>query len=193
MDTPPLRRMMCYSEGEQYVAQVQDARVHLNWRRVRPEDEYPRFQKVYDRFQRFWNDFNMFAKRERIGLPSVLRFELSYFNHIELSGDVASSVQEHIKLFSFSPIQGSYLSPPESVNAVWRFAMPDNRGTATATLNNGADKNGRNLLVLVLTCAGTPSQKYSDAQWFESAHEWIVRSFTELTTKAAHQKWGREQ
>ena len=70
--------------------------------------------------------------------------------------------------------------------------MPDQKGTATASLNN-AIKDGQNILVLVFTCTGTPSEKYSANQWYEAAHEWIVRSFTDLTTGEAHRKWGRER
>ena len=193
MDKPPLRRMMCYSQGGQYVAQVQDRRLHLNWRKVKPEDEYPRYAEIYNRFQRLWSEFNSFAEREKVGPLLVLRFELSYFNHIELGTNVASSVEEHIRFFQFSPIKESYLSAPESVNAIWRFAMPNQRGTASASLNNAKDKDGRNLLVLVLTCTGTPSEKYSESEWYASAHEWIVRGFTDLTTDKAHQQWGREK
>lgn len=193
MDKPPLRRMMCYSQGGQYVAQIQDSRLYLNWRRVKPGDEYPRYGEVHKRFQHLWSEFESFVEREEIGPLSVLRFELSYFNHIKLGADVARSVEEQIRVFRFSPIKESYLSPPESVNAVWRFAMPNQRGTASATLNNATFKDGGNLLVLVLTCTGTPSEKYSAAEWYESAHEWIVRSFTDLTTEKAHQQWGREK
>jgi uncharacterized protein (TIGR04255 family) len=193
MPIPPLRRMMCYSPGDEYVAQVQDARLHFNWRKVRPSDQYPRYNEVHRKFEAFWMDFIKFVEREKIGSPSVQRLELSYFNHIELGPDIAASVEEHIKVFKFSPILGGYLSPPESVNAVWRFAMPNQRGTATATLNNGTDKDGKNLLMMVLTCTGTQSEKHSDSDWYEAAHEWIVRSFTDLTTDKAHQKWGKER
>jgi len=193
MNLPPLRRMMCFSENQQFVAQIQDSRLHLNWRKVQPQDEYPRYDVVHIRFERLWSDFSKFVERERVGNISLLRFELSYFNHIELGTNVANSLEEHIRFFRFSPVQPGYLSPPESVNAVWRFAMPDQKGTATASLTNATDKDGRNLLVLVFTCTGTPSEKYTATEWYDSAHEWIVRSFTDLTTAKAHQKWGREK
>ncbi len=193
MSMPPLRRMMCYSEEKQYVAQIQDGRLHLNWRKVKPDDQYPRYHNVLKRFRTFWSDFAQFVEQRKIGALSVLRFELSYFNHIELGTDVAASVEEYIRFFQFSPMKDSYLSPPETVNAAWRFAMPNQRGTASASLNNARDQSGKNLLVLVLTCTGTPSDKYSETDWYDSAHEWIVRSFTDLTTPNAHQKWGREK
>jgi uncharacterized protein (TIGR04255 family) len=193
MESPPLRRMMCYSADKQYVAQIQDSRVHLNWRKLIPENQYPRYPQVHDKYQRLWQEFQNFIKREQVGEISPSRFELTYYNHIELGRDVAASLEQHIKLFRFSPIQASYLSPPESVNIVWKFAMPNQMGTGTVTLTNGTNQQGQNLLLLNLTCAGTPSEKYKEADWYEAAHEWIVRSFTELTTDQAHQKWGREK
>jgi uncharacterized protein (TIGR04255 family) len=183
---------MCYSENQQFVAQLQDSRVHLNWRKVKPEDEYPRYAAVHAKFKRLWSDFSKFVESEQIAPLTVLRFELSYFNHIDLGKNVAKSVQEHVRFFRFSPIEAGYLPPPESVNAAWRFAMPDQKGTATASLSN-AIQDGRNILVLVLTCTGTLSEKYSATEWYDAAHEWIVRSFTDLTTEEAHRKWGRER
>lgn len=38
LNLPPLRRMMCFSEDQQFVVQIQDRRLHLNWRRVKPQD-----------------------------------------------------------------------------------------------------------------------------------------------------------
>ena len=193
MDMPPLRRLMCFSEDKQYVGQVQDSRVHLNWRKVQPADEYPRYEAVRDRFDRLWSDFRTFVEREGIGSPSTLRFELSYFNHIELGENVAASLAEHISFFRLSPVKEGYLALPDSVNVVWNFPMPDHKGAATASIANGLNKEGKNILVLILTCAGTPSEKYTPQQWFASAHEWIVRAFTDLTSTQAHQKWGREE
>src|SRR6185437_4481911 len=107
--------------------------------------------------------------------------------------DVARSLEEHVQLFRFSPIEAQYLSPPQSVNTTWRFEMPNGRGTATANLSNAKSAAGENILVLAFTCHGTPSKSYGMDDWFESGHEWIVRSFTELTTNAAHKKWQRER
>jgi uncharacterized protein (TIGR04255 family) len=190
---PPLRRMMAYSGDQRYVAQVQDSRVHLNWRKVNPEDDYPRYPSVHDRFLHLWEAFQRFVEREHIGPLSVTRYELAYINHIELGSNVPAELEQHVKLYRFSPIESEYLAPPESVNSIWRFAMPGQRGTAAATLSNATNQQGQNLLVLVLTCTGAPSEKYSAHEWFESAHEWIVRSFTGLTTDEAHRKWERER
>ena len=194
LDSPPLRRMMCLSENDQWVLQLQDTRVHLNWRKTKQEDVYPRYHEVLARFERLSADFTAFVEQEKIGPLSPVRYELSYFNHIEMGKDVARSIEENIKFFQFSPLKESYPSVPDSVNAAWRFQMPNQRGTATATLSNAIDtKSGKNLLVLVFTCTGPHSDKYSPREWYDSAHEWIVRSFTDLTTEQAHQKWGRER
>jgi uncharacterized protein (TIGR04255 family) len=194
LDLPPIRRMMLYSENDQYVAQLQDTRLHVNWRRTKPEDQYPRYQEVLSKFDHLWSEFAKFVERENVGPLSILRYELSYFNHIEMGKDVARSIEENIKFFQFSPLRDSYPSTPDSVNAAWRFGMPGQRGTATASLSNAIDKiSGNNLLVLIFTCTGPHSEKYSPREWFDAAHEWIVRSFTDLTTIEAHKKWGREK
>jgi uncharacterized protein (TIGR04255 family) len=193
LNVPPLRRMMCFSQDQQFVMQVQDSRFYLNWRKQLQDIEYPRYPSVHDRFQQLWTEFQQFIQREQLGTISVQRYELVYVNHIPLGPNVAQSLEEYVKLFRFSPINATYLSPPESVNTTWKFAMPNQYGTATATLSNAIDEKGQNILVLVLTCLGTPSEKYSPKEWYQVGHEWIVRSFTELTTDTAHQKWERER
>ena len=46
-------------------------------------------------------------------------------------------------------------------------------------------------MVLNMTCSGQASVEYSFPNWFDTAHEWIVRGFTDLTTDEAHKLWGR--
>lgn len=194
LDKPPLRRMWCLTADEQYVIQLQDSRVYLNWRKTKAESEYVRYPIISGRFLKLRGDFSKFVEREKLGPLVIVRYELVYVNHIVLApgASVAESLEEYVKLFRFSS-QALSLSPPDSVNTSWNFAMPDNRGTASASLSNATTQVGQNLLVLVFNCSGTPSDKYSEIDWFQSSHEWIVRSFTELTTAAAHQKWQREE
>jgi len=193
MTLPPLRRMMAYSEDRVYVAQVQDSMFFYNWRKLDSERVYPRFGPIWKRFSELYSAFEKFVAAAKIGELHPTKYELTYVNHIELGTDVPKSLEEHVQLFRFSPIQTRYLSPPQSVNTTWRFDMPDDRGTATANLSNAKSAEGENILVLAFTCHGTPSKAYGMDAWFESGHEWIVRSFTELTTKKAHEKWERER
>ena len=127
LDLPPLRRMMSFSENDQYVAQLQDTRLHVNWRRTKPEDQYPRYQEVLSRFEHLWSEFSAFVARENVGPLSILRYELSYFNHIEMGKDVARLIEENIKFFQFLPLRDSYPSTQDSVTAAWRFGMPVRR------------------------------------------------------------------
>lgn len=156
LNIPPLRRLMCFSQDQQYVMQVQDSRLYLNWRKLGADVDYPRYPAVHEKFQGLWSEFVRFAEREQLGAVAPLRYELVYVNHIQLGPNVAQSLEEHVKLFRFSPIQVNYLTPPESVNTTWKFAMPDQRSSATATLSNATDERGQNILVLVLTCVGPP-------------------------------------
>jgi hypothetical protein len=49
------------------------------------------------------------------------------------------------------------------------------------------------LLQLTLTARGTPKSE-SDKDilaWFDLGREWVVRSFTDVTTEKMHERWGR--
>ena len=191
MKTPPLRRVFFVSQTENYVIQVQPNRFHYNWRRVRDVDVYPRFEQVFTRFQKSWETFLEFIRRR--GLPDVVpqRYELTYVNHIPISGeDFASSLEEYVKMFNWGSVNAEFLPKPKSLS--WKCGFETSpKGSLVANLAHGKLAAGKDVLVLNLTASGPPDSPLN--AWFQTAREWIVRGFTDLTTEDAHKKWGRER
>jgi len=189
---PPLRRMFLISADGQFLLQVQDNRFYCNWRKLSPEVVYPRFPAVYDRFVKNWGLLSDFLRRQGFGDVSPIGYELTYVNEIEVSREsVAQDVAKCVRMYI--PLQQpEFLPEPVSVSGLWLYNLPDSKGNLRANLNHLRKPDAREVVALSLSCFGAASSRVSMADWFETAHEWIVRGFTDLTTPEAHQKWERE-
>jgi uncharacterized protein (TIGR04255 family) len=190
---PPLRRTFLISNDGEFLLQIQDNRFYCNWRKLSPDVFYPRFPAVYDRFVESWGLFSDFLKRQGFAEISPTGYELTYVNEIEVSREsVAQDVAKCVRMYV--PLQKpEFLPEPASISGLWLYNLPDSKGKLRANLNHLRKPDGRESFVLNLSCSGTVSPKTSMADWFETAHEWIVRGFTDLTTPEAHQKWEREK
>jgi uncharacterized protein (TIGR04255 family) len=189
---PPLRRVFLLSGDRRYVVQLQDTRFNLNWRRVEAGDAYPRFGPVFAKFQKAWGAFSEFAEVANLGNLIPNRYELTYVNHLEMKADSFSrELEAKVKMFKWEGIGAAFLPPPASASSAWTFQMPDSKGIFTANLSHAKRQDATDLLVLNMSCAGPASSRYSLKEWFDTAHEWIVRGFTDLTTSEAHTEWGR--
>ena len=124
LTAPPLRRMLLLSKEQNYVIQLQESRLHFNWRRVRETDVYPRFEKtIFPQFLQVWGHFSSFATRMALGNVRPQRYELTYVNHIELeSDDFARSLESRVRLFQWSNTEAKFLTSPTAASTVWTFA-----------------------------------------------------------------------
>ena len=192
MTMPPLRRMILVSTDNRFVIQLQDSRFHVNWRKTSEADKYPRFKEIYPRFEKLWDQFATFIAQTMVGSLKPNRFELTYVNHIEAANptDIVSSIEASVRMYSWTTMKPEFLPRPNSVSAAWQFPLPDGKGILTANLSH-PERNRRQIVVLNMFAAGPASPTYTLDDWFQTAHEWIVRGFTDLTTKTAHEKWGR--
>jgi uncharacterized protein (TIGR04255 family) len=193
LTVPPLRRTFFISKDGAFLLQVQDNRFYCNWRKLSPDVTYPRFPAVYDRFVKGWGLFSDFLKRQ--GFPGInpIGYELTYVNEIEVSREsVAQDVAKCVRMYVPLP-DAEFLPDPASVSGFWLYNLPESKGTLRANLNHLRKPDGRESMVLNLSCSGEVSPRNSMADWFQTAHEWIVRGFTDLSTPEAHQKWEREK
>jgi len=191
---PPLRRVFLLSGDQRYVVQLQDTRFNLNWRKVDAGDVYPRFGVVFAKFQKAWGAFSEFAEVASLGNLIPNRYELTYVNHLEMKGNQGFSrdLETKVKMFKWEGIGAEFLPAPTSASSVWQFQMPDAKGIFTANLSHAKRQDATDLLVLNMSCAGPASSRYSLKEWFDTAHEWIVRGFADLTTsEAQNELWER--
>ena len=188
---PPLRRVFMSTSSTEYTIQLQGSRFHHNWRKLSPDVQYPRFPNVFRKFLAAWGQFSDFVKRQGLFEPKPNRYELTYVNEINDLGPI--NVERAVKLLDWADIKAGFLPDPKASNIAWSFSLPDEKGLMNVSTNRLTRPDGRTAVLLTLACSGPSARKYSLDDWFETAHQWIVRGFDDLTTEEAHSIWGKER
>jgi len=196
-DKPPLPRIWFIRENETGIIQVQRDRFLHNWKKVRPDDEYPRYTRVMELFRGHLATFDSFVKDIGLGGVEPLQYELTYVNHIPKGEGVEDldRIGSVFPDFTWRPSDGRFLPMPEHIN--WRasFPLPERAGRLHVTIRNGVRREDDHpLLLLELTARGIGRDSSRDEmwKWFDLGHDWIVRAFADLTDKCVQRDvWNR--
>lgn len=196
-DVPPLARTWFTTASESGIVQVQRDRFLHNWKKVALTDEYPRYSKL---IQVFWDRlaiFHEFLDEYGIGTPQPVQYEMTYVNHIPL-GDGWNSLDEIGNVFpdfSWRHARGRFLPAPDQFNWRTAFALPEQKGRLHAIVRHAQRLSDKKpMLLFELTARGFPDDETPEArsEWFELAHEWILRGFTDLTSESVRTDvWGQ--
>ena len=185
-DVPPLPRTWFVHKKDNGIIQVQRDRFLHNWKKVRPEDEYPRYPQVIELFKDRLSQFESFLKENELGVIEPRQYEMTYINHIP-QGNGWANLNEIGKVFpdfSIRATKDRFLPEPEGINWRTSFLLPDEAGRLHVTIRHAKPRDsGLPLILLDLTVRGIGSDKSLDgmAEWFDLAREWIVRGFSDLT------------
>ena len=178
-------RMWFISEDGNTLIQLQNDKFYFNWRKQQKELNYPRYDKIIKYFKDNLDNLQNFLVEENLGIIKPIECELTYINHIP-KGDGWESLDDINKVFrDFIWSSGErFLPTPISIGGQALFNLPEDRGRLNVTLRHGERKIDKHpMLILQNTATGLGADKSIDAiwGWFEIAHEWIVRGFTDLT------------
>jgi uncharacterized protein (TIGR04255 family) len=191
-EAPPTRFWFVDELGTELI-QLQRDRFIKNWRKVGDGDHYPRYETVRGGFNRDFSGFAEFVSRNQLGTIRVNQYEVSYINHIvaglgwETHADVAEVFTVWLQPRSVFPGQAQDLTFRA------RFPIVDHTGEFAGRLHVTLQSarrlsDGVPMFILELTARGQMSE---NSDFFDLGREWIVRSFTELTTPKMHEIWGR--
>lgn len=193
----PFPRVWFVHRNGDKVIQVQKDRFLHNWRKHEKEHEYPRYPRIIQSFRERFSFFKTFLADNNIGEVTPEQYEMTYVNHI-FQGDEWQTLKEIGKVlpdFSWHDRDDRFLSLAESLNWHTTFVLPKKLGRLHVTIRNGLrHDDARPLLLLDLTVRGMASSSSPEEMWpwFDVAHEWIVRSFADLTGEELQQKvWRR--
>jgi len=197
-EVPPLPRIWFVSEKENALIQVQRDRFLHNWRKIRPDDEYPRYSGVIKEFRESLSLFEIFLEQYRLGGLIPTQYEMTYVNHIP-HGEGWEKIEEIGKVFpdfAFRVSNGRFLPLPEGINWRTSFLLPDQSGRLHVTIRRGAQRDkDLPMLLLDLTVRGIGQFKSRERmwEWFDIAHQWIVFGFADLTGKEVQKEiWKRQ-
>lgn len=199
LTAPPLSRQWFISEAGTELVQLQRDRFCCNWRKVEPDDVYPRFQRLKNMFTEGWTTFCDFVSAMGEGAPAIDQCEMTYINHIErgLGWDAIERVGAVFPAICWEG-KTSFLPAPSTLGAKFSFEMPSLHGRLHASLRHGVKSEGKakgnELLLLEMTARGLPdtTDVAGLLRWFALARESIVKGFTDLTASKMHSLWERE-
>ena len=198
-DVPPLPRIWFVHKNNNGIIQVQRDRFLHNWKKVRPEDEYPRYPHVIKLFKDRLSRFESFLSEYDLGVIEPQQYEMTYINHIP-QGDGWTTLNEIGKVFpdfSLRAIGHRFLPEPEGINWRTSFVLPEDTGRLHVTIRHGKLRgSGYPVLLLDLTVRGIGGDKTLETMvaWFDIAREWIVRGFADLTGEEVQKSiWRRKK
>ncbi len=191
----PLQRVWFINDSDNQLIQFQFDRFYFNWRRRK--DVYPRYPHVIKNFEsvlitivNFFNEFNLDELKP-------IEYELSYINHIQKDQEW-NTIDDLQRIFSdlvWSQTAERFLPNPENIAWQINFPLPSKKGLLIVNLKQAIRTEDKvPLFVFELTARGLDesANKTTFREWFDIAHEWIVRGFTDLTTPEVHRFWERE-
>ena len=190
---PPFPRTWFVHRGGAEVVQVQPDRLLANWRRIGESETYPRFSAVREKFEAHLRTFASFSEDSGFGQLRFKQFELTYVNHIPVNQlSDAGAVFPDI---AWRADATRFLTPPESLHWHASFVLPEKQGRLRTTLKPAVRRTDNHpLLVLEMTARGigTPATEDARRNWFDLAHEWIIKGFVDLTSEHFQTEvWGR--
>jgi uncharacterized protein (TIGR04255 family) len=190
----PLPRIWFLSKSENTLIQLQTDRIIFNWRRLKPEDKYPKYCSVVSEFRSKLELFTKFIEYHQLGRLKPVTCELSYINHIPKGQgwEKLTDLSNVLADFCWNSTKERMLSEPRDLKLQSTFAIPDSRGSLTLAVGRQIGTVDKiPMIVLQLTANGLGPDHSSDAiwKWFDNSHELINVAFEELTTSSIRELW----
>jgi uncharacterized protein (TIGR04255 family) len=185
-DFPLHPRVWFESKDGTGLIQVQRDRFLYNWKKVKPEDKYLHYDYVIGQFKSCLLHFESFLKDNELGEIKPVQYELTYVNHIPKGQgwNQLSDVGTVFPDISWRSGTNRFLSELEGLNVQTSFKLPERQGRLHAAIRYGIRQPDQPILLLELTCRGIGNDRSRPAmwEWFDLAHEWIVRGFADFTS-----------
>lgn len=195
----PLPRIWFINKTTDKLIQLQNNRFYFNWRTADQKPEYPSYENIKKEFQTKFNIFKSFIKELEISSINLLECELSYINHIP-KGKGWNSLNDIKNIFPnliWRQENGGFLPEPIDIFSKTDFPFPENKGFLTLKIQKGIRNiDGLPILIFENIAKGLGEDKTEKAlwDWFEMAHDWIVRGFADVTDMTIQKNiWERYQ
>jgi uncharacterized protein (TIGR04255 family) len=186
---PPIR-LWLLTEDESLLVQVQHDRLLLNWRKVKPDDPYPRYKTLRKNFTELWSEFGRYVAGADYGVLQPSLAEVTFFNRIQI--DAATDVANVI----------AALNPQWALDGQLATSLQLERGVVGSsgelqghqTVALGYRPEVSSLQMEILTRVGIDAESDDTAAILgalDEAHRAGVLTFDQITTEGAHSAWGK--
>ena len=194
-DMPPVPRCWFLEGAGNRLVQVQADRFLHNWRKVTGDEVYPRYEGIRAEFVKLWADFLEFTEEQQLGQVDTNYWEVTYVNHLEKGRewDVLGDLDKIFPCWAGKSSEG-YLPEPENVGLRLSFVMAEQSRLHISIDRALRSSDKKEVLLFKLTARGIleSSDQESLVRGLDSGREWIVRGFTDFTSKSAHDMWKRK-
>ncbi len=194
---PQLPRTWFVHKNNSSIIQIQRDRLVFNWRQLPTPMKYPSFDVLSVEFISIFNKFNAFCLSEFGNEVELNGLELGYVNIIPLIDEsMSTSALNNIFPQIFCINENKNLKNMVRINCNTQFDLPDNKGHLHLSLNSiQQQEDGTQALRLDLSSKWiNPNIAKADLKsWFDTAHEFTVNSFVDITSEQNHKNWGRTQ
>jgi uncharacterized protein (TIGR04255 family) len=187
---PMMPRVWLVDATQTRLLQLQSDRLFMNWRQMKPQDEYPRFPVLFPEFTEFTQSFGQFLREQSIGELSPSSLELGYINQIyEKDGmKLPADVGQVFKPLVWNCDAYHRLSDPSDLG--WRASfVRDATGIRLNVIAAMGKRQADGAPVLQLDIRAvsqyTGSSLEDGLRWYELAHQEVVLAFFDLTTESA--------
>lgn len=193
-----LPRTWFATEDGRRLLQAQADRLGYNWRRIDPDDEYPRHRVLLPEFE---THYEALIEDLSESNPEIDVVELTYVNELRAPESVPAETHPRLGRF-LRPLEGeSYAFLPATEDgryqARWRITEPNGqpvgRFYAAAEPVYRLDRVPVYLLTLTARLVSRDGSAASVIRLLNTAHTWIVEGFRDLTTEEMHRLWDLEE
>ena len=194
-DKMPLPRVWFVHRNENELIQVQRNRFLHNWRKIRPNDEYPGYEKVLENFENYLLHFQEFLLEENLGNLVPKEYELTYIDLIprEQGWESPKDLAKVFPNLLSDTRQSVLLNNVIGVNWQTIFGLPKDLGQLALSIRN-AQRLSDNQQLLQIEFKALSSGSYKPIRgWFNTAHNVITQLFSHLVSDEIQGKfWGRK-
>lgn len=184
-NVPLLPRLWFFNLEKNKVIQLQRDRFIFNWRKSTYEGKYPNYPMVFNNFNKYFLEFKNFIDKNNLGNVEPIQYEMRYINQLKKGKDwnTIDDIKNIFPNFNLSNIGDSINL--ESFNWQSVFSVSPNLGKLSALIRLAKNhQTGEHVVLFELSFTGSFTDSFDKIQlWFDSAHKYLIDSFSILTSK----------
>lgn len=191
-NNPP--RLWLQNESADRVAQIQHDRLVVNWRTGDGTGSYPRYGTIRDSMSDSWRRLTIACAERGYDNPIPFLCEVQYINHLGPDQGWHSPQDTPRLIKPWRGMSGDDFLPKEHLDGFnLHCHFPEEREGYLTISGWTSDESELKLMQLNFTSRGRALAENleSSLDFMDTAHVWIVRGFTAVTTSEAHAIWGR--
>lgn len=181
----PSSRIQMVSPNDEWVCQLQDDRLIVNWRKR--TQEYPRYSTVHDALMKRLEQWRDFCSEYNLPSGNVSKWEITYLNIIDLSQESDQASALHSMFPTFAPPNAAYATIRGLT--ISQHLIKNNVRLAIELKPNSHEKNK---YVLSITTRGNIIANDVD-QSLEAGHDLVILCFESIISDEARKAWKIKQ